>query len=677
MRKGKRSGTTAQAWLFALAIPGALLFMLFSLLPYDRMVRDWPFGIMQDEVMAFQEIFDHRPGQHVEGHAEVFSLSTRPDGTVLLAAAGEEAGARLQRHGQGFTLQFDEEAPFRKAFMLEFMPADLNSLGALYAGAVADSLPIRSPWLALVKVVRDGGKEEPYLVQQRMTPAQVMASTKVAMAWVDADGKAWGEETARPAGDTIGAAAKRRLLDPQRFDTASTPALGLLICAGQRPDLRDGAAGALCDGITGDVQPLYAARSVVHTRASTSVQDGFRAALAEKGNQQRVLQMAARLRLDSAAWAARFLAIDSAAVPVLAKSRNIGLVQAGVDRARTDFLHHLFHPDVMVCLGQPTDLPSPSGLPLDPWLKQFRTQGDTIRFIRGKYDIDKDLVLPEGMAVVLEKGARWFMAPGVSVVINGELHMRGTDLNPVFIRPQDEARPWGSIAVNGNGRTRVRIRGLRISGGSDLLWQGVHHGGMLSFIRADAILDNCSIGESFGAAAVSAQRGGFKMTGCYLEGPHGSFLELAETQGVIERCNFVQPGGAPEAGVRNAVNMRASDLLLRGCSFSDLPFTAVRVARGGKAALQGSRFNGNKVAIAALDGSTVRVTGCDFANNGKVFVLRRDRPVLGGATLVEEGNTFNGNAVLKEVDAASKFEQGNGAEAGQWGISPSARFAGA
>ncbi|HRN37146.1 MAG TPA: right-handed parallel beta-helix repeat-containing protein, partial [Flavobacteriales bacterium] len=106
-----------------------------------------------------------------------------------------------------------------------------------------------------------------------------------------------------------------------------------------------------------------------------------------------------------------------------------------------------------------------------------------------------------------------------------------------------------------------------------------------------------------------------------------------------------------------AVNMRASDMLVRNCTFADLPFTALRVARSGEATVQGGRFSGNKVAIAALDGSAVQVKGCEFSGNGTVFVLRRERPVLGGATLKEEGNTFTGNAVLKEVDAASKLGQ--------------------
>jgi hypothetical protein len=45
MRKGKRANIQPTAWLFALAIPAALLFVVFSLMPYGTMVKQWPLSI--------------------------------------------------------------------------------------------------------------------------------------------------------------------------------------------------------------------------------------------------------------------------------------------------------------------------------------------------------------------------------------------------------------------------------------------------------------------------------------------------------------------------------------------------------------------------------------------------------------------------------------------------------
>ncbi|MBK8531989.1 MAG: hypothetical protein IPL64_08840 [Flavobacteriales bacterium] len=107
-------------------------------------------------------------------------------------------------------------------------------------------------------------------------------------------------------------------------------------------------------------------------------------------------------------------------------------------------------------------------------------QGDTIFFPRGKYRIDQDPRFPTGTCVVLLQGARLFMAPGVNMRCYGELHIRGTIRNPVFIRPQEDGSPFGTIAVIGSGSERCSIRGLYISGGSSALLDGIRHDAMVS-----------------------------------------------------------------------------------------------------------------------------------------------------------------------------------------------------
>ncbi|MCC6840073.1 MAG: right-handed parallel beta-helix repeat-containing protein [Flavobacteriales bacterium] len=666
MRKGKRSRPGLQAWFFALAVPGIALFMLFSLLPYTRMVGQWPLGIRQDEVMAFQAVFDHRPGQHAEARTESFKLIEEGNGAVTLQSSAALAQGQLvplpgmEAGTAAFAVEFPQDKRFAGATALVFVPADLHGLQALYARAVADSLPVLAPSVQVVKLERGGSKEAPYLMQQVANADYLLEHAAVAMALVGGDGHMQGQEAFRTsATDSIGTSGGASTLRAQRMDTAATVAVALLACAEQRPELAKGAAGAMYDRVSGALTPLYRmGYGSGESLPGAQLAAAFGKAMTDAANQQRVVRLAQRLGRDSARWAARFLAIDSIAVPVLAKGRNLGLVQAEVDRAREQFLLRLFHPDVAAVMGPPVDHSTSSPLVLDPWLLPFRTDKDTIRFVRGKYNIDHDLVLPAGMAVVLEKGTRWFMAPGVSVVVNGELHMRGTDLNPVFIRPQDISAAFGSIAVNGTGNTRVRIHGLRISGGGNLWWEGVRHGGMLSFIGADVQLGNCAIEESFGDASVSARRSAFHMGDCSLTGAHHAFVDLAETHGALERSSFLLPGASTVAAGRYAVHLRSAHMLVRGCTFAELPFTALEAARGGEVLVTGGKFNGNGEAIRVLDGTVVQVDGCEFTGNNKVFVLRRNLPVLGGAVLKLYANTFANNGTERDADSYSKVETG-------------------
>lgn len=657
MRKGKRTRPTVQSWLFALAMPAVGLFMLFSLMPYSRMVKPWPCGIVQAEVMAYQELFDRRPGQHVKGQAEQFTiLEAGTGGKVVLSAGADTATATispLEANGgteAGFILDFLAGKPFRGMGSMVLVPAGLHSLDVLYAHAVADSLPILAPKVELVLLVLNGGKPVPYLAQEQITPGYLLLHSEVATELLGTkDLGAQGNNTG-PAAIDSSEAARRQQVRGDRFDTAATAALGVLACAEQRPDLLHGSAGALYDRITARVEPMYRMR--VENRMDSMVNgigEGFKQALSDSGTEQRILRSAGRMHADSAAWAARFLAIDSAAVPVLAQGRNIGLVQAEVDHRRAAFMQRLFDPQPERFIGRPVHNPTPSDVILDSWLAQFRTQKDTLRFIRGKYSIDHDLVIPNGMAVVLEKGTRWFMASGVSVLIHGELHMRGTDLNPVFIRPQGDAA-YGSIAVNGDGATRVRIRGLRMSGGSEMRADGIPYAGMLSFHRADVRMEHCSIEGSHGKASVSLRRCSLAMDDCTISNADLAAVDGSEVKGTVERSAFANSAAG--------MSLQAAHLLVRGCSFAGLRSTALSVGRTGRVLVSACSFKGNGTALVATDGSEVHVDGSDFVGNAKVFVLRRDSPVLGGATLAVYTNSFTGNATEREVDAASKVVPG-------------------
>jgi hypothetical protein len=499
----------------------------------------------------------------------------------------------------------------------------------------------------------------PYLEQERITRAFLLKKAPVCTALLNADGTIPSERTIPGVAlDSLRAESGSVLPSGDRFDTSTVAALGLLACAEQRQDLLKGAAGAMYDRVTGRIIPLYAiAAGSDSAHLSVPLAEACSDALRSARIQMGIVGLADRLRSDSASWASLFLSIDSAWVPVLARGRNIGLAQAEVDRSRNAFMQRLFHPDPAAFIGLPVPVPGAVMPKLDPWLAKFRSQPDTLRFVRGKYAIDRDLVIPAGIALVLERGTRWNIAPGVSVVVNGELHIRGTDVNPVFIRPQNEEQPYGGIAVNGDGSTRCRVKGLRISGGSGAWDNGVRYGGMLSFHRSHVRLEHCRIGASHGAAAVSIRRGTVALNDVEFTGAENSFVDLAEVGGTLEQCAFAELDSG-DGGTKGSSGLRmlGSHVLVRKCSFAGLPFVALRVGYASEAMVLETAFTGNSVAINASDGSVVDVGGCTFTSNGTVFRLRKEHAVLGGAVLNAQGNSLSGNPAVWDVGPVSRAD---------------------
>ncbi|MBK8580467.1 MAG: right-handed parallel beta-helix repeat-containing protein [Flavobacteriales bacterium] len=665
MRKGKRANIQPTAWLFALAIPAALLFVVFSLMPYGTMVKQWPLSIGQPEVMAFQKVFDRRPGQHATGEAGTLNLTSSngncKTGQAVAATETDTATVEvreLQGSDEGIELVGSDAQGLNGAERTALMPADLSSLEVLYAQAVADSLPIHSAPLDLVRLSRCGSDAGPFLMQEATSPSMVARSASASGTFLGPDGKPTNTSTTEATD-----AARMPKLTGAAFDTSASAALGLLACIEQRKDLLNAETGALYDGITGRIVPLYRMAYGADTAANTQpLGVALREALGTASAQKRIQRMAKKIHADSAAWAQRFAAIDSARVPVLANGRNIGLVQAAVDRTREQFMQRLFHPDPEAFIGQPAQTTPTEKATLDPWLAQFKSGSDTLRFVRGKYDIDHDLDIPAGYGVVLEKGTRWNIAAGVNITIHGAFHARGTELNPVFIRPLDGVGPFGSITVEGTGDTRVRLRGVRISDGSEQWSNGLHRPGMLSFVLCDVQVDKCSIGSSSGTASISVQRGNGHVTDSYFIGSRKSALLFLEAHANVERCGFSGEGVTAPDGISSV----GATVLVRGCTFNRIGGSALEFTGGSRALVSATTLTANNIALLTTEGAAVHVDACTFNGNATAVLVRSAASAWGETNLVMHTNTMTGNGKERDVQGGTVKDDPAPVDPGKW-----------
>ena len=187
-----------------------------------------------------------------------------------------------------------------------------------------------------------------------------------------------------------------------------------------------------------------------------------------------------------------------------------------------------------------------------------------------------------GTTVVLERGARFEMGPGASVLCQGALRVRGTSLNPVFIRAaQDSA--FGTFAVVGDGTTACDVRGLRISGGSTSIVNGTSHSAMLSFHQVDLHLENCVIGGSRGEDAVNVKNSKVSIMGCVFENGHADLVDLDVVTGTIDRCVF--RSSSPDRN-GDGVDLSGSQVTLLHSEFRGLPDKGLSVGEGSQAFVQ-------------------------------------------------------------------------------------------
>ena len=271
--------------------------------------------------------------------------------------------------------------------------------------------------------------------------------------------------------------------------------------------------------------------------------------------------------------------------------------------------------------------------------------GDSIIFPRGKYVINEDLQFPAGRAVLMLQGARIFMAAGRSIVCKGDLYVRGSLRNPVFIRAQDDRAPFGSIAVLGNGSQQCAINGLYISGGKGAELEGIRCEGMVTVQGAGRTMVMATVFQGSNAEASLLVNGGdLEMHDVRFEDKAKEFVRLQHVQGILRDVTMVGERSNTTTGLRISSGTLA---VVRGI-YTGMRAGAFHAEGAAQLLVRKARLSQNAVAFRSEARAVMHVEGNVIDGNDLVF----SAPSGGtGVRITAYPNTLSANKVDREQGA--------------------------
>ncbi|MBL7981024.1 MAG: hypothetical protein JNL52_04360 [Flavobacteriales bacterium] len=706
-RPAKRTAIGLWPLLGGMLVPLALLVLVFSVADHRLLAGRWPFSISNAEVDAYAALLDLRPEDRGEARAEIYRFGgSKKDAACLMDHTGPgwtdrwfEADGygdsvevrRLRTVEGGFVVKFKRAEPFRAQRHIVLMPASVESMRAKYLEVLAGELGLVTPEVSFVRVIACGRDLGLFRKEERID-ADLLEKQRMA------DGALFeqGYDARRPDhlfpafdDDTTAAAMLRSTLRLARADMAAghTNALYHVVD-------RDAAVGRLLmhvlerDGFQeedvfayrwseGRLVPLY--RSA-RNATDVGVNDGpltwdpllallsdVRVREALRARWEKLLEERWRLR-------ERFLTMDRAWLPLLAPPGGLAMARARTARMHDELLgsgvaaldplkvldHQLVDGPGRASFEQDTTAVQRYWPALDDArsvqriVQRYKASvlGDTIIFPRGRYQVDEDLVFPFGKHVVLLQGARFELAPGVSVICQGSLQVRGTKRNPVFVRALRAGAPFGVFAVLGDKRISCSIRGLQLDGGSEARICGAYFSGQFAVHGAayTALVD-CVIGANAGEDAVNVKGGRVLLQDCIFENGMADLVDLDLCTGRVLRCTF-RSGRKDSNG--DGLDVSGARVLVEACRFQGMMDKAISVGEASQLLVRTSQFDGNAHGVVAKDLSIAHVIDNVFTDNGLVFAAYRKKPIYGGARLMRYPNVYNGDQRQQEVDAFSE-----------------------
>jgi len=281
--------------------------------------------------------------------------------------------------------------------------------------------------------------------------------------------------------------------------------------------------------------------------------------------------------------------------------------------------------------------------------------GGAFHLPAGVYELKDDLILPAGHALVLEAGVELRVHPGRSLLVRGPLEVRGTAQRPVRVRGVSLAVPWGVLAVQGRGRSRLHaerprslVRHLELSGGSEDQLKGVSYSGQLSVHHQELVLEDSMLHHAFGDDALNVKYGDVTIRNSVFVDNAGDAVDLDWSSGSIETSFFGRSGAGGDG-----IDVSASEVRVSACVFSDFRDKCLSVGEASTLQLRGSLLRACETAVASKDDSRADVQASVFLDNERNFAAYRKKAIFGGGRIRAEGLVLGGSRKADLQDAVS------------------------
>jgi len=287
-----------------------------------------------------------------------------------------------------------------------------------------------------------------------------------------------------------------------------------------------------------------------------------------------------------------------------------------------------------------------------PFLRYDATRGELLG-LAGTWDVQGDLVLPEGVPLRLVAGTTLRFPADAVLLATAALVFEGTAREPIVLEPLEGAETWRGVVVLGAGArsewTEVTVRHTdAVARGGWIVTGGI------TFYRSPLTLLRCTFDGTraedglnvFGADVLFEQ---VTFRGCHSDSFDGDFIT-----GELRECVF-------EDGLADGIDVSGSDIVARDCRFVRMADKAFSIGERSRARIEGGEARDVAIGIASKDDSEVDVTGLVIEARNYALAAFVKKPEYGPARLYArqlrlEGPapaTIAGTGCVLEVDGTA------------------------
>jgi hypothetical protein len=238
------------------------------------------------------------------------------------------------------------------------------------------------------------------------------------------------------------------------------------------------------------------------------------------------------------------------------------------------------------------------------------------------------LIFPKNLGIIFEEGTSFLLDHNISMIVQSDLKINGSEDSPVKISRLFEDKPFGVFGVLGKEKKiDVDIRYLEISGGNESMVQGVKFLGQLSIHNSNTTLFNTLVKGSISDDGLNIRNSEVKII-------NSQFVDNFADQVDLDFCNGIVKGSYFSMEINNdssdhngdGFDVSGSKIILEENKFSGFKDKGVSVGENSNVLFRNNYFSNNNNAITVKDGSNAYLLDNTYESNNYVFSIYIKKP---------------------------------------------------
>ena len=274
----------------------------------------------------------------------------------------------------------------------------------------------------------------------------------------------------------------------------------------------------------------------------------------------------------------------------------------------------------------------------------FDQNNTEVRIRKGKWKVNRPLVFPENVRVIVEAGANLLFSKQSFLLVRGPLMMNGEKENPVILKGQvknPKGGSWQGVVVmrarEPSSWSHVHI--LDTSGINQPHWTLT---GGVTFYESEIQMTDCQFGGNQAEDALNIVRTTFELTNVSIERAASDGLDVDFGKGTITDGTYAQIGFR---GGGDAIDVSGSEVHVKGVHIREIADKGLSV--GEKSVLRAENVFITQTAVGAVskDGSLLEMNDSKIEANNSALMAYTKKPEHGPGKIIAENIAMKTNIV--------------------------------